>query len=122
MTRPINVFANIIKSLKNLLVSVKIGNAKASPSGVVLAQISNTEFKVSDNQGNEGICKLVNKRWVDLDNDEMNINGYVLKTTSFIFISKVVENILVGFDGKAYNYEIDYDSTENMLLLTQTGY
>ena len=62
MEPPINVFWDFLKNLKDLVVSVKIESAKACHNGNVLAQLSNSEFKVEDKEGNVGICKLVEKQ------------------------------------------------------------
>ena len=40
MERPINIFFDLLESIKELVVSVKIGNAKATLNGAVLAQLS----------------------------------------------------------------------------------
>ena len=61
MKQPINVFWNLYNLLKDLVVSVKIGSSKADPYGSVLEQLSSTQFKVTDNEGNEGVCELVDK-------------------------------------------------------------
>ena len=45
-----------------MVVSVKIESAKACHNGNVLVQLSNSEFKVQDKEGNVGICKLVEKQ------------------------------------------------------------
>ena len=55
MERPINVFWDFLKNLKNLVVSVKIGSAEATPNGAVLAQLTDSTFKVVDEQGNQGV-------------------------------------------------------------------
>ena len=57
MERPINIFYDLLQSLKDLVVSVKIGNAKASLYGVVLARLSNKTFKVNF------IIKKINFNW-----------------------------------------------------------
>ena len=84
MERPINVFWNFLKNLKDLVVSIKIGSSKATPFGSVLEQLSDTKFKVSDNEGNEGVCELVNKSTNDLDDNEMSLIGIVLHNSAFV--------------------------------------
>jgi hypothetical protein len=122
MTRPVNVFGTVVNYLKDLIVTVKIGCAKVSPFGVILAQISDTKFKVQDDLGNEGICTLVNKRnSEDLEEDEMTIKGLVTNNVSFVLISKVIKDIMFDFKNIRYHFTIDHDSTSNILLLTERG-
>lgn len=117
MERPINVFWNFYNLLKDLVVSVKIGSSKAEPFGSVLEQLSHTSFKVTDNNGNEGICTLVNKETKDLADNEMSLLGFVLKTTGFVYIAKVINNVMVDFNDVSYNWDIHNDSTSNVLIL-----
>ena len=74
MEPPINVFWDFLKTLKDLVVSVKIESAKACHNGNVLAQISNSEFKVKDEKGHVGICKLVEKNTNELQDNEMSLS------------------------------------------------
>ena len=78
MERPVNVFWNFYNLLKDLVVSVKLGSSKAVPNGSVLEQLSDTTFKVTDNEGNEGVCELVNKNTNELNDNEMSLMGIVL--------------------------------------------
>ena len=119
MERPINIFYDLLQSLKDLVVSVKIGNAKATLYGVALAQLSEKTFKVKDDHGNEGVCTLVNKQVNELNNNEMSIMGYVLKSTTFIFISQIAQGLITDFKNNVYTYEVDNDSTSSILLLTE---
>lgn len=121
MERPINIFFDLLQSLKDLVVSVKIGNAKASLYGVVLARLSNKTFKVKDDEGNEGVCTLVNKQVDNLDDNEMSITGYVLKSATFVFIASIVDNIMTDFKNISYSFEVDNDSTASIALLTEEG-
>ena len=121
MERPINIFYDLLQSLKDLVVSVKIGNAKATLYGVVLAQLSGSTFKVKDDEGNEGVCTLVNKQVDNLDDNEMSITGYVLKSSAFVFISTIVNTIITDFNNISYFFDVDYDSTANIMLLTEKG-
>lgn len=117
MERPTNVFWDFLKNLKDLVVSVKIGNAEATPYGVVLAQLSNSEFEVKDNDGNQGICKLVAKKIEDLKENEMSIWALCCKTVNFTFIKNIIDNIMIDFNNIKYNWELDHDSTQTYVLL-----
>ena len=119
MERPINIFYDFLKSIKDLVVSVKIGKAKATLYGVVLAQLSKTTFRVEDDKGNQGVCKLVDKHKDDLKDNEMSITGYILKSTTFVFISSVAQGLIKDFKNNVYTYEVDNDSASSILLLTE---
>lgn len=121
MERPINIFFDLLQSLKDLVVSVKIGNAKATLYGVVLAQLSGSTFKVKDDEGNEGVCTLVNKQVDNLDDNEMSIAGYILKSSAFVFIASIASNIMTDFKNVSYSFEVDNDSTTSIALLTEEG-
>ena len=118
MERPINVFWDFIRNLKDLVVSVKIGNSKADPFGSVLEQLSETEFKVEDTNGNQGVCKLVEKQTDDLDSNEMSLLGFVLSSSTFVYISSIVNNLMIDFNNIQYSWDIHNDSTTNVLMLT----
>ena len=117
MKRPINVFFDILQHLKDLIVSVKIGTAKPSLFGKIVAQISPNTFKVKDHVGNQGVCTLVNKEANDLDKNEMSVKGYVDETMSFTFIEKIIYNIVEDFKGVCYSWTIQNDSTTNVVVL-----
>ncbi len=118
MERPINVFWNFYNLLKDLVVSVKLGSSKAVPTGSVLEQLSNTTFKVTDNEGNEGVCELVNKKTNDLNDNEMSLIGFVLHSSTFVCISSIVNNLMIDFNNIQYSWDIHNDSTTNVLMLT----
>jgi hypothetical protein len=117
MERPINVFFDILQNLKDLIVNVKIGNAKFSLLGKIVAQISPTTFEVKDDVGNKGVCTLVAKEAEELDNNEMSVKGYVDYTMSFAFVSKIVYNLIEDFKGITYNWTVENDSTTSVVLL-----
>ena len=121
MERPINVFWNLYNLLKDLVVSVKIGSSKAVPHGSVLEQLSNTTFKVIDNEGNEGVCELVNKSTNKLQENEMSLAGIILTSSAFVYIHSIVNNIMIDFKNNSYNYEVGSDSTTGIVLLTEQG-
>jgi len=106
----------------NLTVSVKVGSASASALGVILSQRSETKFKVSDDaQGdiegaNTGVCTLVNKATGSLANDEMSLQGFV--SGNAVYIRKVQNRTMIDFDNNRYTWEIQDDSTANILVLT----
>jgi hypothetical protein len=118
MERPVNVFWNFYNLLKDLVVSVKLGSSEATPFGSVLEQLSNTTFKVTDNRGNEGVCELVNKSTKDLDDNEMSLMGIVLHSSAFVYISSIVNNLMIDFNNIRYSWDIHNDSTTNVLMLT----
>lgn len=117
MNRPINIFFDFLKNLKDLVVSVKIGSAKATPNGAVLAQLSDSTFKVEDENGNTGICTLVAKHTDRLKDNEMSIWAFCLQSSAFLFIKKIVNDIMIDFNNVNYNWEVDWDSTESVVLL-----
>ena len=118
MERPVNVFWNFYNLLKDLVVSVKLGSSKATPHGSVLEQLSDTKFKVSDNEGNEGVCELVNKSTNDLDDNEMSLIGIVLHNSAFVYIASIVNDLMIDFNNVKYGWDIHNDSTTNVLMLT----
>jgi len=120
MKRPINVFWNFLKNLKDLVVSIKIGSSKADAYGTVLEQLSENEFKVEDNLGNQGVCKLVNKNINQLDNNEMSIAGFILQSSTFVYISTVINKVMIDFNNNEYNWNIEHDSTANILVINRT--
>jgi len=108
-----------------LTVAVKVGANAVSALGVILAQRSETKFKVSDDaQGdiegaNVGICTLVNKAVGDLGNNEMSLKGYVGgDAASEVFIRKVQNRTMIDFNNNHYKWEVQDDSTSNVLVLT----
>ena len=117
MEPPINVFWDFLKNLKDLVVSVKIESAKACHNGNVLAQISNSEFKVEDREGNVGICKLVEKNTNELQDNEMSLSGLVLESSAWVFIKEIIDNVMKDFVNINYNWEVDDDSSQRIVLL-----
>lgn len=117
MNRPLNIFFDFLKNLKDLVVSVKIGSAKATPHGAVLAQLSENTFEVEDNDGNIGICMLVEKTTDELNENEMSIRAFCLKICSFVFIKKIMNDTMIDFKNINYKWDLEHDSTENIILL-----
>ncbi len=74
---------------------------------------------IEDDKGNQGVCKLVDKHKDDLKDNEMSISGYILKSTTFVFISSVAQGLIKDFKNNVYTYEVDNDSTSSILLLTE---
>ena len=120
MGQPINVFWDFLENLKNLVVSVKIGSAKATPHGEVLAQLSENTFEVADDNGNIGICMLVEKTADELNENEMSIKAFCLRICSFVFIKKIINDIMIDFKNIDYKWSLENDSTENIILLRTT--
>ena len=113
------------KDLSNedrLTVSVKVGANTASGLGIILSQRSETKFKVDDDPdggGNEGVCTLVNKAVGTLGNDEMSLKGYVDGDAgNEVYIRKVQNRTMIDFSNNRYTWEIQDDSTANILVLT----
>jgi len=103
-----------------LTVSVKVGSNSASALGIILSQRSETKFKVddaADGSGNEGVCTLVNKATGDLGDNEMSLQGFV-DGEGAVYIRKVMNRTMVDFDNNRYTWEIQDDSTANILVLT----
>ena len=120
MKQPINVFWNLYNLLKDLVVSVKIGSSKADPYGSVLEQLSSTQFKVTDNKGNEGVCELVDKTIDQLNDNEMSLVGIILQSSVIIYIASIVDNIMIDYKNNKYSWDIHNDSTANILILSGT--
>ena len=103
-----------------LTVSVKVGTNTASALGIILSQRSETKFKVddaADGTGNEGVCTLVDKATGSLGDDEMSLQGFV-DGESAVYIRKVQNRTMIDFDDNRYTWEIQDDSTANILVLT----
>lgn len=100
--------------------SVKVGSNSVSEFGIILRQRSETRFKVNDaadGTGNESVCELVNK---DVpDDNEMVIKGYIAGTGNGVNIRKLHNRTVIDFDNNRYTWEIQDDSTSNILVLTQ---
>ena len=106
-----------------LTVSVKVGANAASALGVILSQRSETKFRVHDDSdgesGNTGICTLVNKATGSLAANEMSLQGFVDGTDgNAVYIRKVQNRTMLDFDNNRYTWEIQDDSTANILILT----
>lgn len=104
---------------ERLTAIVKVGTNSVSETGIVLRQRAETRFKVDDaanGGGNEGVCELVDKA-VPGDN-EMVIKGYVNGEGDGVNIRKLHNRTMIDFDNNRYTWEIDDDSTANILKLT----
>jgi hypothetical protein len=104
---------------ERLTAIVKVGTNSVSETGIVLRQRAETRFKVDDaanGGGNEGVCELVDKA-VPGDN-EMVIKGYVNGTGDGVNIRKLHNRTMIDFDNNRYTWEIQDDSTANVLVLT----
>jgi hypothetical protein len=104
-----------------LTVSVNLPGEPTSTLGVIVSQRSETKFKVNDAadlSGDEGICTLVNKAAGDLSNNEMSLQGFVNGTGDGVYIRKVQNRTMIDFDNNRYTWEIQDDSTSNVLVLT----
>mgnify|MGYP000993973495 CR=1 FL=1 len=103
----------------HLSVIVKVGANAVSEEGIILSQRSETKFKVDDaaaGDGNEGVCTLVDKD-VPAAN-EMVLKGYVGGSGDGVNIRKVQNRTMLDFNNNRYTWEIQDDSTTNVLVLT----
>jgi len=99
---------------------VKVGTNLVSTEGVILRQRAETEFLVNDaadGTGNQGVCRLVDKE-VPGD-DEMVIRGFVQDTSEFVNIRKLHNRTVIDYDNNRYDWEIQDDSSTNVLVLTR---
>ena len=114
---------------ERLSVMVKVGSNAAKTLGIILSQKSETKFRVSDGpdgddngggagSANEGICTLVNKTFDNIGNDEMILQGYVVGKGA-VNIRKVQNRTMIDFANNRYTWEIEDDSTSNILRLTE---
>jgi len=101
---------------------VKIGARSVVETGIILSQRSETKFKVQDDPDGSGlaatigICTLVDKDVPAAD--EMVLKGYVAGTGDGVNIRKVHNRTMIDFDNNRYTWEIQDDSTANLLVLT----
>lgn len=112
---------------ERLTAIVKVGTNSVSETGIILRQRAETRFKVADaadGGGNEGVCELVDKA-VPSDN-EMVLKGYLPGSGSDnqpgsgdgVNIRKLHNRTMIDFDNNRYTWEIQDDSTANVLVLT----
>lgn len=127
-------FAPLNDTEFNITAIVKVGTNSVSETGVLLSQRTETKFKVNDTAdgtavnadgtqrngangtGNVGFCKLVNK---DVPGDnEMVIKGYVTGSGDGVNIRKLHNRTVIDFENNRYTWEVQDDSTSNILVLT----
>jgi len=104
----------------NFTAIVKVGTNTVSETGIIISQRAETLFVVNDaadGSGNQGSCRLVDKD-VPAD-DEMVIKGYVSDSGDGVNIRKLQNRTVIDFDNNVYTWEIQDDSTANILVLTQ---
>lgn len=119
---------------ENLSASVKVGANAVSDIGIILSQRSETKFRVNDlangtavnddgtlrngsvGTGNVGVCTLVDKAVPG--NNEMVLKGYVNGTGDSVNIRKMHNRTCIDFNNNRYTWEIQDDSTSNVLVLT----
>ena len=100
----------------NFTAVVKIGSNNVSEVGYIVSQRAETLFVVNDNTGNQGSCRLVNKAVPE--DDEMVIQGFVAGSGDPVNIRKLQNRTVIDFDNNRYDWEIQDDSTANILVLT----
>lgn len=102
-------------------VIVKVGTNAVSETGFIISQRAETLFVVNDNagdpdNGNQGSCRLVDK--TTPADDEMVIQGFVTGSSEPVNIRKLHNRTVIDFDNNRYDWEIQDDSTANILVLT----
>jgi hypothetical protein len=96
---------------------VKIGANAVTTTGYIISQRSSTVYVASDGAGNQGSCRLVNKA-VPGD-DEMVVQGFVAGSGDPVSIRKLQNRTVIDYDNNRYDWEIQDDSTANILVLTK---
>jgi hypothetical protein len=99
--------------------TVKVGTNAVSETGIIVSQRSETVFVVNDaadGSGNQGSCELVNSGTPG--DNEMVITGFV-EGGSAVYIRKLQNRTVIDFENNVYAWEIQDDSTANVLVLTQ---
>jgi hypothetical protein len=48
----------------------------------------------------------------------MSLLGFVLSSSTFVYISKLVRNIMEDFENNKFSWDVENDSTTNILILT----
>ena len=105
---------------ENLSVAVKVGSNSVSTTGIVLRQRSETRFRVNDSPdgtGNSGVCELVDAEPNQLTDDQMILRGFISGTLTSVNIRKVHNRTMIDFANNRYKWEIQDDSTANVLVL-----
>ena len=102
-------------------VIVKVGSNAVSETGFIISQRAETLFVVNDNaadpaSGNQGSCRLVDK--AAPADDEMVIQGFVAGSGDPVNIRKLQNRTVIDFDNNRYDWEVQDDSTANILVLT----
>lgn len=117
MGRPINkrYLGDPTSEGSSFTVIVKIGSNSVVETAYIVSQRSETLFVVNDGT-NQGSCRLVDKD-VPAD-DEMVIKGYVAGSGDGVNIRKLQNRTVIDFDNNRYDWEIQDDSTESLLVLT----
>lgn len=103
----------------NFTAVVKVGANSISETGIIISQRAETLFVVNDaadGSGNQGSCRLVDKTFPE--DNEMIIRGYVAGTGDPINIRKLHNRTVIDFNSNRYDWEIQDDSTANILVLT----
>jgi len=104
----------------NFTAIVFVEGQSLSETGIILSQRSETLFVVNDAQdgsGNTGSCRLVDKTFPA--EGEMVIRGYIAGDGDPVNIRKLQNRTVIDFDNNRYDWEIQDDSTANILVLTQ---
>lgn len=122
MGRPINsrYFNETVDNNGNVtddtkfVLSAKIGINPVCNASTIVKQSSTNRFVVTDGK-NTGTCKLVDKAVPD--DDEMVISGVINGCDSTVNIRKLHNKTVFDFNNNRYTWEIQNDSTENVLVL-----
>lgn len=94
--------------------------ANAIANGFILSQRTETRFRVNDDftgaAGNTGVCSLVDA--ADPGDNEMIVTGYIAGAGDAINIRKFHNRTVIDFNNNRYTWEVQDDSTSNILVLT----
>jgi hypothetical protein len=87
-------------------------------TGYIISQRSTNQFRVTD--GTTPLqCKLVDKLATDLAEGEMVAFGQLSGTGQRVTLQKLFNRTVVDWEGNRYDWEIQDDSTETVMVLTQ---
>jgi hypothetical protein len=85
----------------------------------ILSQKGSRKFKVRTDNG-DGVCRLVNDDGSSgLSEGEMVLQGFIAgNDNQSVFIQRITKRRCYDFNGNAYSWYVDNDSTANVIILT----
>jgi hypothetical protein len=48
----------------------------------------------------------------------MSLMGIVLHSSTFVYIASIINNLMIDFNNSQYSWDLEHDSTTNVLMLT----